>query len=144
MPERMTLYSRNGGNIGVITRTGGCHCGKVRFEVDSPERIEATECNCSICLRSGYLHLIVPVSRFRLLRGQEELQSYSFGTHTAVHLFCRSCGIKSFYRPRSHPDGISVNVRCLEGVSLSDLSITSFDGQQWEDNVHKLGNLPWK
>ena len=126
----------------MITRTGSCHCGKVRFEVDCPDHMAATECNCSICLRSGYLHLIVPNARFRLIHGAEELQSYSFGTHTARHLFCRTCGIKSFYRPRSHPEGVSVNVRCLEGVSLADLSITGFNGQQWEDNVHKLGNLP--
>ncbi len=95
----------------MITHKGACHCGAVRFEVDAPAELEALECNCSICTKSGYLHLIVPAGRFRLLSGREHLATYRFGTRTAEHLFCTICGIKSFYIPRSNPDGYSVNVR---------------------------------
>jgi hypothetical protein len=94
-----------------ITHRGGCHCGRVRFEVDAPAAIEVLDCDCSICRMTGYLHLIVAKPEFRLLRGADELTSYQFGTRTARHLFCKHCGVKSFYVPRSHPDGISVNAR---------------------------------
>src|SRR4051812_39839235 len=98
----------------MITHTGGCHCGRVRFEADAPKRIEVTDCNCSICAKSGYLHLIVPKPQFRLLSGEGALTAYQFNTGKARHLFCANCGIKSFYVPRSHPDGYSVNARCLD------------------------------
>lgn len=111
--------------------TGGCHCGAVRFEVEAPEHIEATECNCSICARTGFLHLIVPASRFRLLQGADCLTTYTFNTGTARHLFCRICGIKSFYVPRSNPDGYSVNVRCLD-TPPARLTVVPFDGRNWE------------
>lgn len=120
---------------------GGCHCGAVRYEVEAPEQLEVTDCNCSICARSGYLALIVPREHFRLLSGEEQLTRYTFGTHAAQHLFCKTCGIKSFYIPRSHPEGVSVNVRCLDGVSVDELTIRPFDGQHWEDNVNKLKPL---
>ena len=97
-----------------VTHRGGCHCGAVAFEVDAPARLTVSECNCSICRMTGYLHLIVPRTRFRLLRGAESLVEYRFHTGTARHLFCRHCGVKSFYVPRSNPDGYSVNLRCLE------------------------------
>ena len=90
---------------------GGCHCGRIRFSVLIPETIEVEDCNCSICSKSGFLHLIVPKSRFILLSGKEEIQSYRFGTHVAQHLFCRHCGIKSYYIPRSNPNGIDINAR---------------------------------
>src|SRR5579872_1758689 len=95
-------------------RAGGCHCGAVRFEAALPPRPEAQACNCSICAMTGFIHLIVPAARFRLLSGADELVSYRFNTGTAEHLFCRTCGLKSFYRPRSNPDGWSVNARCLD------------------------------
>jgi len=116
----------------MITHTGGCHCGRVRFEVVAPAQLAVEECNCSICSRSGYLHLIVPADRFTLLSGQESLVTYTFNTHTARHLFCAVCGIKSFYVPRSHPDGISVNVRCLDPKTVEGVIVTHIDGRNWE------------
>ena len=112
--------------------SGGCHCGRVRFEVVAPARIEVTDCDCSICSKSGYLHLIVPKSRFKLLSGTDALTAYAFNTNTAKHLFCSVCGIKAFYVPRSHPDGYSVNARCLDGIALNDIVVTPFDGRHWE------------
>jgi len=120
---------------------GGCHCGAVRFEVEAPEDLEVTECNCSICSKSGYLHLIVPKSKFRLLSGEDKLETYTFDTHEARHLFCRVCGIKSFYIPRSHPDGYSVNVRCLDGSTIRSVTTEQFDGRNWEANIGKLKPL---
>lgn len=116
----------------MITHTGGCHCGRVRFEVLAPSRIQVSECNCSICSRAAYLHLIVPAERFKLLSGAEALTRYSFNTHTAQHLFCSTCGVKSFYVPRSHPDGFSVNARCLDPGTVEHMSITQSDGRDWE------------
>ena len=120
---------------------GGCHCGRVKFEVEAPAQIEATECNCSICGKSGYLHLIVPKSRFTLIRGSEFLSSYTFNTGVAKHLFCNICGIKSFYVPRSNPDGYSINVRCLDPETISQIIVTPFDGIHWEQAAAKLTDL---
>jgi hypothetical protein len=116
----------------MVTHAGGCHCGRVRFEVVAPARLEVTDCNCSICSRSGYLHLIVPKSRFKLVSGSEFLTQYRFNTGTAKHLFCSVCGIKSFYVPRSHPDGYSVNARCLDESSIEAMQIKQIDGKNWE------------
>lgn len=102
-----------------VTHSGGCHCGAVRFEVDASARPPVQECTCSICRMTGFVHLIVPVSRFRLLRGEDALTEYRFNTGTARHLFCRHCGVKSFYVPRSHPHGYSINARCLDGDMLA-------------------------
>jgi hypothetical protein len=114
------------------THTGGCHCGRVRFEVVAPAKLDVADCNCSICSKFGYLHLIVPAERFKLLSGRDALSTYSFNTHIAKHYFCATCGVKSFYVPRSHPDGISVNVRCIDSNTIESLSVTPFDGQEWE------------
>ena len=114
-------------------RTGGCHCGAVRFEVLAPREIEAKACNCSICAKSGYLHYHVEQDQFRLLRGRDQITTYSFNTGTAQHHFCSVCGIKSFYVPRSKPDGYSVNVRCLDDGQVRVTSISLFDGQHWEE-----------
>ena len=123
--------------------TGGCHCGRVRFEVDAPAELTASECNCSICAKSGYLHLIVPRSRFRLLQGSESLTAYTFNTGTAKHLFCSVCGVKSFYVPRSHPDGYSVNVRCLDSSTIERIEIKPFNGLEWEKQYPEgRGKLP--
>ena len=111
----------------LIRYAGGCHCGRVRFEVDAPPRLRVLDCTCSICRMSGFLHLIVPSPRFRLLRGDDALADYRFGTGTARHRFCAHCGIKSFYVPRSHPDGIDVNARCLDGIVPGMLEISVFD-----------------
>jgi hypothetical protein len=121
----------------VRTYTGSCHCSRVRFEVTA-ELAPVVECNCSICTRKGYLHLIVPQDRFRLLTGEEEIATYRFGTMTARHHFCRRCGVAAFYVPRSHPDRIDVNVRCLDGVDLASLPIRRFDGRNWEASIGTL------
>ncbi|MBM4219473.1 MAG: GFA family protein [Gammaproteobacteria bacterium] len=111
---------------------GGCHCGRVRFAARAPAHLEARECNCSVCSRSGYLHLIVAADDFRLLSGAGDLTEYCFGTGVAKHRFCRHCGVKSFYVPRSHPDGYSVNVRCLDPATIASLTIRPYDGRNWE------------
>jgi hypothetical protein len=116
----------------MITHRGGCHCGRVRFEVQAPAALTVEDCNCSICRRSGYLHLIVPAERFTLVSGAEVLTEYTFNTRTAKHLFCRVCGVKSFYVPRSNPDGFSVNARCLDEGTVESLAIHAVDGSNWE------------
>ncbi len=116
----------------MIKHAGGCHCGRVRFEVLAPARLTVTDCNCSICRMCAYLHLIVPADRFRLVIGQDALTEYRFNTGTARHLFCSVCGIKSFYVPRSHPDGFSVNARCLDEGSVEAMEIHQSDGRDWE------------
>ena len=110
-----------------VTHRGGCHCGAVAFEVDAPARVTVSECNCSMCRMTGFLHLIVPRTRFRLLRGEDALTEYRFNTGTAQHLFCRRCGVKSFYVPRSNPDGYSVNLRCLDRSTIAEVRIEPFD-----------------
>lgn len=114
------------------THTGGCHCGRVRFEVQAPARIQVTDCDCSICSKTGYLHLIVPKSQFRLLSGADVLSTYEWNTGTAKHHFCSVCGIKSFYVPRSHPDGYSVNARCLDEGTVEAIDVVKKDGRNWE------------
>ena len=125
----------------LITHRGGCHCGRVQFEVDAPEELEVNLCNCSICSMTAYLHLIVPTSRFRLVQGEEDLATYTFNTGVAQHRFCGVCGIKSFYVPRSNPDGISVNVRCLDPETIALVRITDFDGRNWEEHADELKHL---
>ena len=122
-------------------RGGGCHCGAVRFEVALPDHVEAQDCNCSLCARSGFVHVIVSDSRFRLLAGGEVLTEYTFNTGVARHLFCARCGVKSFYKPRSNPDGWSVNGRCLDDLTDLDLVITPFDGRNWERHDAELAHL---
>ena len=119
---------------------GSCHCGMVRFEVEAPEKLKCEDCNCTICTKSGYLHLIVPESRFELLSGEQNLATYTFNTGVAQHRFCKTCGIKPFYVPRSNPDGYDVNVRCFE-LEPADLIVEPFDGKNWELHAHKLANL---
>ena len=119
-------------------KAGGCHCGAVAFEVQAPDDIEVSECNCSMCAKAGYLHLIVPRDRFRLLQGQDALTTYEFNTRTAKHLFCKTCGIKSFYVPRSHPDGISVNARCLDPDAIKSMRVVPFNGRMWEQSIGEL------
>jgi len=125
----------------MTTHKGGCHCGRVRFEVDAPATISADDCNCSICRKSGFLHLLVSSDDFRLLQGDDELSAYTFNTGVAKHYFCSHCGIKSFYIPRSHPHGVSVNVNCLDPETIKSIEITPFDGQNWEQNISKLSPI---
>ena len=126
----------------MTTHHGGCHCGRVRFAVEGPAVLRVSECNCSICAMLGYLHYIVPRSAFRLLSGEDSLSRYRFNTGTAEHLFCRHCGVKSFYVPRSHPNGISVNARCIDPGTIEALEIEPFDGRNWEQHVGELPPLP--
>ena len=116
---------------------GGCHCGSVRFKV-LIDRFIADDCNCSICRKKGFLHLIVPPEHFTLLQGQNFLASYAFNTQIARHTFCSICGIHSFYYPRSHPDMIDVNIRCLDRNLIDKFTIRPFDGQNWEENVGQI------
>jgi hypothetical protein len=120
---------------------GGCHCGRVRFVVHA-DLSTAALCNCSICTKKGFVHLIVALADFDLLSGREDLATYEFNTKTAKHHFCRVCGMHPFYVPRSDPDKIDVNVRCLEGVDLPSLRPTTFDGKNWEQAA--LGKLSWR
>ena len=113
----------------------------MRFEVEAPAAIAVTDCNCSICTKTGYLHLLVPKSRFKLLQGEEFLTNYRFNTGAAQHLFCKVCGIKSFYVPRSHPQGYSVNARCLEPETVKGMEINAFDGANWEASIR--GKTSW-
>ena len=122
-------------------RGGGCHCTAVRFEVQLPELVAAQSCNCSVCEKTGFVHIIVPEARFRLVRGEDKLSSYTFNTGVAKHLFCSVCGIKSFYRPRSNPDGWSVNARCLDDPDGLDIRVEAFDGRNWEANAGALAHL---
>jgi hypothetical protein len=115
-----------------FTLHGGCHCGAVRFNVTVPQQVKITDCNCSLCAMAGYLHLIVKADAFELERGADQLSEYRFNTGTARHLFCRTCGIKSFYVPRSHPDGYSVNWRALDSSAGVSATIMPFDGANWE------------
>ena len=126
---------------GMAKYVGGCHCGRVRFEVEAPAEIEPLECNCSICTKSAFLHLIVPRSRFSLIRGAESLTTYTLNTSVAKHLFCKVCGVKSFYIPRSNPDGYSVNVRCLDLPASATVTVRPFDGKNWEANAGALAPL---
>lgn len=121
-------------------RGGGCHCGAVRFDVQTPDAIEVEDCNCTICARTGFLHIIVPASRFRLLQGADKITTYTFNTGAAKHLFCAICGVTSFYVPRSNPDGYSVNLRCLDNPrSFDDVRIVNFDGRgDWEAQAQAL------
>ena len=122
----------------LVTHRGGCHCGRVRFEVLGPAELSVLDCNCSMCAKVGYVHWIVPRDRFRLLRGKSALSEYVFNTATAKHYFCNHCGVKSFYIPRSHPDSYSINVRCLDPGTFTIGDRQLFDGQNWEDSIEKL------
>jgi hypothetical protein len=117
---------------------GGCHCGAVRFRV-VVRAFEALDCNCSMCTKKGYLHLIVPPEDFELVSGKDSLSTYTFNTHTAKHHFCKTCGIHAFYEPRSHPGQFDVNLRCLDDPKdIARFTIAPFDGRNWEENVEKI------
>jgi hypothetical protein len=120
---------------------GGCHCGRVRFRVVGP-LAGITACNCSMCEKKGFLHLIVPPEGFELLAGADALATYRFNTGAAKHHFCRVCGVHPYYIPRSDPDKIDVNVRCLDGVELSRLDVAPFDGRNWEAAI--TADPPWR
>lgn len=118
---------------------GSCHCGAIKFEIEAAEDLEVEECNCSICTKSGYLHLLLPKTKFSLLQGEECITTYTFNTGVAKHTFCKLCGVKPFYIPRSNPDGYTINARCLNTKPHS-LLVMPFDGVNWEQNAHQLAH----
>ncbi|MDZ7628860.1 MAG: GFA family protein [Parvularculaceae bacterium] len=122
-------------------KSGGCHCGAVRWQAETDDDIVADACNCSICAMTGFVHVIVPASRFRLVSDWSGLQAYAFNTGVAKHLFCKTCGIKSFYVPRSNPDGYSLNLNCMDRTQFRAIEIRDFDGQNWETNAASLAHL---
>ena len=128
----------------MVRYQGSCHCGAVAFEIELEAPLErVTWCNCSICARSAYLHCYVEPARFRLLSTLDAMETYRFGTGTAKHHFCRTCGISAFRRPRSDPHLFDVNARCLEGVEVESLAVDRFDGRNWEEAeaAGQLGSL---
>jgi len=125
----------------LVWRDGGCHCGRVRFRVALGVAATAQACNCSMCGKIGFIHLIVPESRFQISAGKEVLSRYRFNTEVAEHMFCPTCGVKSFYRPRSNPDGWSVNARCLDDPEALDITVEPFDGRNWEAHAADLAHL---
>ncbi|MEZ5894459.1 MAG: GFA family protein [Parvularculaceae bacterium] len=123
-------------------KKGGCHCGAVQWEAELPDEIVADDCNCSICQMTGFLHVIIPRAKFRLIKGDEALTEYRFNTGSARHWFCKVCGVKSFYVPRSHPDGYSLNLRCMDRSQFTKIDVIPFDGLNWEASVNSLAPLP--
>ena len=125
----------------LVEHEGNCHCKAVRFKFAAAADVVVQSCNCSICTMSGFLHLIVPQEQFVLLAGKDDLTEYRFNTKVAKHLFCKTCGVKSYYIPRSNPDGVSINMNCVDRSTFSDIKIEDFDGQNWEDNAALLAHL---
>ncbi|KAK9091453.1 hypothetical protein Sjap_024630 [Stephania japonica] len=118
-----------------VLHHGGCHCRRVRWQVQAPASVVAWKCNCSDCSMRGNIHFVVPSTCFSLAKGSEQcLTTYTFGTHTAKHSFCKFCGITSFYIPRSNPDGIAVTVKCVDPGTLKHVEIRQFNGTKWEDS----------
>jgi len=117
---------------------GGCHCRTVRFEFDAPAAIDVTDCSCSMCDMTGHEHVFIDEADLRFLSGEGELTEYRFNTGKAVHMFCKACGIKPLYRPRSHPDAWSVNLRCVDAGTLRVAKRIAFDGRDWEGNIAGL------
>jgi hypothetical protein len=119
------------------TREGGCHCGQIRFRAQVDLDL-LSECTCTMCTKKGILHLPVAPADFQLLRGKNALTVYTFETGVAQHPFCTHCGMHPFYVPRSQPDRLSVNARCIDAIDGPALKPTrSFDGRHWEDAQRK-------
>ncbi|XP_046548908.1 centromere protein V-like [Haliotis rubra] len=118
---------------GCVLHKGGCHCGAVRFQVYAPSVLHVFDCNCSVCVKKGNRHFIVPKSRFELTKGEENIATYTFNTHKAKHTFCKTCGVQSFYSPRSNPDGYGVSPHCLDAGTVEKIEIETVDGQNWEN-----------
>lgn len=121
-----------------IKHTGGCHCGAVTFEAVAPAKLEVFSCTCSICAMTGFLHMFVEKDDFSITAGADNLTDYRFNTGTARHMFCKTCGVKPFYVPRSHPNGWSVNANCLDKSTVKHMKVSEFDGANWEANINQL------
>ena len=125
----------------MITHLGSCHCKQIQFEVIGKNNIQVLDCSCSICSIVNYKHYVVDKSQFRLLKGKKYLSTYTFNTKVAKHMFCKICGIKSFYIPRSHPDSISINLNCINSKTINKVKIIKFDGKHWKKNINKIKSL---
>ena len=122
-------------------KQGGCHCGAVRWEALTGPEVLAHACNCSICRSSGIVQVILPAAKFRLLDGEDKVTTYTFNTGVAQHKFCSVCGVKSFYIPRSNPDGVSININCMDLSQFEKVTVEEFDGQNWEQHAGALAEL---
>ena len=122
----------------MVTHLGSCHCKQIQFEVLGEKNIKVLYCTCSICSILNYKHYIVDKAQFKLLKGKKYLSTYTFNTNVAKHLFCKNCGIKSFYIPRSHPDSVSVNLNCIHSKTINKVKIIKFDGKHWNKNINKI------
>ena len=122
----------------MVTHLGSCHCKQIQFEVKGEDNIKVLDCSCSICSILNYKHYIIDKSQFKLLKGKKYLSTYTFNTNVAKHLFCKNCGIKSFYIPRSHPDSISVNLNCIYSKTINKVKVIKFDGKHWKKNINKI------
>ncbi|XP_025031007.1 centromere protein V [Python bivittatus] len=120
---------------GLVKHTGGCHCGAVRFEVWASDNLHVFDCNCSICVKKQNRHFIVPASHFKLLKGADHLSTYTFNTHCAQHTFCKTCGVQSFYTPRSNPDGYGIAPHCLDEGTITKITVEPINGKEWEKAV---------
>ncbi|XP_071957915.1 centromere protein V-like [Antedon mediterranea] len=119
----------------LVTHYGGCHCGAIRFQVQAPPAIKAIKCDCSICEKKQNIHFIVPASRFKLLQGEDNLTCYTFNTHVAKHTFCKTCGVQSFYSPRSNPDGKGIMPHCIDPGTIKKTTLEVFNGENWEKSI---------
>ncbi|MDG2001636.1 MAG: GFA family protein [Alphaproteobacteria bacterium] len=125
----------------MITHLGSCHCKQIQFEVTGKNNIQVLDCSCSICSIVNYKHYVVDKSQFKLLKGKKHLSTYTFNTKVAKHMFCKICGIKSFYIPRSHPESISINLNCINSKTINKVKIIKFDGKHWKKNINKIKSL---
>jgi len=119
----------------LVRHTGGCHCGAVQYEVWASPDLFVYDCNCSVCTKKQNRHFIVPKSRFKLLKGEESLTTYAFNTKQAKHMFCKICGVQSFYQPRSNPDGYGVMPHCLDAGTVGSVTVEKFNGTNWEQSM---------
>ncbi|KAL9392103.1 hypothetical protein Peur_016023 [Populus x canadensis] len=123
-----------------VEHNGGCHCRRVRWRVQAPSSVVAWQCNCSDCSMRGNISFIIPSEKFELLGDSKEfLTTYTFGTHTAKHTFCKVCGITSFFIPRSNPDDVAVTFKCVDPGTLNDVEIKHYDGINWESSYKQTG-----
>ena len=125
-------------NKNIVTHVGSCHCKAVKFEAIGEENIEIIICSCSICSINNYKHYIVPKENFKLLKGKDSITTYTFNSKLARHMFCKRCGIKSFYVPRSHQDCISINLNCIHTNTIKNIKTINFDGRNWDKNIDKI------
>uniref|UniRef100_A0A8D0F5P0 CENP-V/GFA domain-containing protein n=7 Tax=Neoaves TaxID=3078114 RepID=A0A8D0F5P0_STROC len=133
--QNLSVVSLSSEYRGLVKHTGGCHCGAVRFEVWASADLHVFNCNCSICTKKQNRHFIVPASRFKLLKGADNLTTYTFNTHRAQHTFCKTCGVQSFYTPRSNPDGYGIAPHCLDDGTVQTIVTEDINGKEWEKAV---------